>query len=103
MIRKMLAGAALAASVAVVGAAAAPATAIGNVRGSLDKPCLGVPVKVVAGSFAGVIPVSAQDVGVLASPRNRQCAESPAQAESDELSHAVDDNPVLSGNGVANS
>ncbi len=82
MIKKMLAGAALAASVAAIGAVAAPqAMAIGNdsgsttvngngaesaygnthtsgiqspqiglVQGSLNKPCLGVPVRTNTGS-----------------------------------------------------
>ncbi|MFI0940824.1 rodlin [Streptomyces sp. NPDC021020] len=134
MIKKMLAGAALAASVAAVGVTAAPAMALGDdqgtttvngngaeqnygntvtsgtqspqiglVQGSVNKPCLGVPVKANVGSLIGLIPVTVQDVNVLTSPQNQQCAENSTQAQGDEpLSHIVDDIPVLSGNGTAN-
>ncbi|NJP42826.1 rodlin [Actinacidiphila epipremni] len=134
MIKKMLAGAALAASVVAVGATAAPAMALGDdqgtttvngngaeqnygntvtsgtespqlglVQGSLNKPCLGIPVKANVGSLVGLIPVTVQDVNVLTSPQNQQCAENSTQAQGDEpLSHIVDDIPVLSGNGTAN-
>jgi hypothetical protein len=134
MIKKMLAGAALAASVVAVGATAAPAMALGDdqgtttvngngaeqnygntvtsgtespqlglVQGSLNKPCLGIPVKANVGSLVGLIPVTVQDVNVLTSPQNQQCAENSTQAQGDEpLSHIVDDIPVLSGNGAAN-
>ncbi|WP_328466321.1 rodlin [Streptomyces sp. NBC_00448] len=135
MIKKMLAGAALAASVVAVGATAAPqAMAIGNdegtttvngngaeqaygntqtggtqspqiglVQGTLNKPCLGVPVKANVGSLIGLIPVTVQDVNVLTSPQNQQCTENSTQAQGDEpLSHVLSNIPVLSGNGVAN-
>ncbi|MBM9505777.1 rodlin [Actinacidiphila acididurans] len=134
MIKKMLAGAALAASVVAMGATASPAMAIGNdegtttvngngatqaygntatggtespelglVQGSLNKPCVGLPVKANAGSLIGAIPVTAQDLNVLASPQNEQCAENSTQAKGDEpLSHLLDNIPVLSANGVAN-
>jgi hypothetical protein len=136
MIKKMLAGAALAASVAAIGATAAPqAMAIGNdagtttvngngaeqaygnthtggtqspqiglVQGTLNKPCVGLPLKANVGSLIGLIPITVQDVNVLSSPQNQQCAENSTQAKGDEpLSHLVDNIPVLSGNGAANS
>ncbi|WNI16480.1 rodlin [Actinacidiphila sp. ITFR-21] len=135
MIKKMLAGAALAASVVAVGATAAPqAMAIGNdqgtttvngngaaqaygntytsgtespqiglIQGTLNKPCIGLPVKANVGSLIGLIPITVQDVNVLASPQNQQCAENSTQAKGDEpLSHILDNIPVLSGNGAAN-
>jgi hypothetical protein len=135
MIKKMLAGAALAASVAAIGATAAPqAMAIGNdegtttvngngasqaygntvtggtqspqlglVQGTLNKPCIGLPVKANVGSLVGVVPVTVQDINVLTSPQNQQCAENSTQAQGDEpLSHIVDNIPVLSGNGAGN-
>jgi hypothetical protein len=135
MIKKMLAGAALAASVVAVGATAAPqAMAIGNdegtttvngngaeqsfgntltggtqspqiglVQGTLNKPCLGVPVKANVGSLVGLVPVTVQDINVLTSPQNQQCTENSTQAQGDEpLSHILSNIPVLSGNGVAN-
>ncbi|WP_329177221.1 MULTISPECIES: rodlin [unclassified Streptomyces] len=134
MIKKMLAGAALAASVVAVGAAAAPAMAIGNdtgtttvngngavqaygntvtggtqspqlglIQGTLNKPCIGLPVKANVGSLIGLIPITVQDVNVLSSPQNQQCAENSTQAKGDEpLSHILDNIPVLSGNGAAN-
>jgi hypothetical protein len=134
MIKKMLAGAALAASVVAVGVTAAPAMALGDdlgtttvngnsaeqnygetltsgtnspalglVQGSLNKPCLGIPVDANVGSVAGAIPITAQDLNVLSSPQDEQCAENSTQAQGDEpLSHIVDDIPVLSGNGTSN-
>lgn len=76
----------------------------GLVQGSLNKPCVGMPAKVDAGSPAGVVPVAVQDVNVLSSPRNQQCTENSTQAKGDEqLSHVLDSIPVLSGNGTGNS
>ncbi|MFC4031819.1 rodlin [Streptomyces polygonati] len=77
---------------------------IGLVQGSLNKLCLGVPAKANVGSLIGLlIPVTAQDIQVLSSPQNQQCAEGSTQAKGDEpLSHIADDIPVLSGNGLAN-
>ncbi|MFC8898557.1 rodlin [Streptomyces cinereoruber] len=73
------------------------------VQGSLNKLCLGVPVKGNLGSLVGGIPITVQDVNVLSSPQNQQCAENSTQAKGDEpLSHILSDIPVLSGNGVAN-
>jgi hypothetical protein len=134
MIKKMLAGAALAASVVAVGVTAAPAMAIGNdegtttvngngaeqaygnthtggiqspqiglVQGTLNKPCLGVPVKANVGSLIGLVPITVQDVNVLTSPQNQQCAENSSQIQGDEpVSHVLSNIPVLSGNGAAN-
>ncbi|GAA3480122.1 rodlin [Streptomyces yanii] len=135
--KKMMAGAAVAASLVGLSAAAAPAAmAIGNdqgttsvngnngqqafgnsvtqgdhspqaqlVQGSLNKACVGLPAKTNAGSLVGVlVPVAVQDVNVLHSPQNQQCAENSTQAKGDEaLSHIADDIPVLSGNGSLNS
>ncbi|MFF8374767.1 rodlin [Streptomyces sp. NPDC015661] len=74
------------------------------VQGSLNKLCLGVPVKGNVGSVVGIlVPVAVQDVNVLSSPQNQQCAENSTQAKGDEpLSHLVEDIPVLSGNGAYN-
>jgi hypothetical protein len=76
---------------------------IGLAQGSLDKLCLGVPVKADLGSLIGGVPITAQDVNVLSSPQNQQCAEGSTQSKGDEpLSHIADDIPLLSGNGVRN-
>ncbi|WP_369146177.1 rodlin [Streptomyces sp. R44] len=73
------------------------------VQGSLNKLCLGVPVKGNLGSIVGAVPITVQDVNVLSSPQNQQCAENSTQAKGDEpLSHLVEDIPVLSGNGAFN-
>ncbi|MFF2653079.1 rodlin [Streptomyces sp. NPDC058045] len=73
------------------------------VQGSLNKPCVGLPAKVNAGSLVGLVPVTVQDINVLSSPQNQQCTENSTQAKGDEpLSHILDDIPVLSANGVAN-
>nr|WSY54785.1 rodlin [Streptomyces sp. NBC_00886] len=73
------------------------------IQGSLNKPCVGLPAKLNAGSLVGVVPVSVQDIPVLSAPQNQQCVENSTQAKGDEpLSHILDDIPVLSGNGVRN-
>ncbi|NML52991.1 RdlA protein [Streptomyces sp. R302] len=74
------------------------------VQGSLNKPCVGLPAKVNAGSIVGLVPIAVQDINVLSSPQNQQCVENSTQAKGDEpLSHILSDIPVLSGNGAGNS
>jgi hypothetical protein len=73
---------------------------IGLVQGSLNKPCVAVAGKANVGSLIGLIPITVQDVNVLSSPQNQQCAENSTQAKRDEpLSHILSDIPILSGNG----
>ncbi|MGW1146487.1 rodlin [Streptomyces sp. NPDC002454] len=136
MFKKVMAAAAVSASViGASAAAAAPAMAIGNdagtttvngnaatqaygnsathgnwspqfalIQGSLNKPCMGLPAKVNAGSLIGLIPITVQDVNVLSSPQNQQCVENSSQVKGDEpLSHLLEDIPILSGNGAGNS
>ncbi|MER6953844.1 rodlin, partial [Streptomyces sp. NPDC000618] len=101
MIKKVLAAAAVAASVVgVSAAAAAPALAIGNdsgttsasgngasqsfgnsatfgnmspqmalIQGSLNKPCIGLPVKGNLQGLVGAVPINVQDINVLSSPQ----------------------------------
>ncbi|MGP3772921.1 rodlin [Streptomyces sp. SDT5-1] len=74
------------------------------IQGSLNKPCIGLPAKVNAGSLVGVVPVSVQDIPILSAPQNQQCTENSTQAKGDEpLSHVLEDIPVLAGNGVGNN
>ncbi|MFB7271404.1 rodlin [Streptomyces sp. NPDC056244] len=76
---------------------------LGLVQGSLNKPCVGLPIKANLGSLIGAIPVTVQDINVLSSPQNQQCVENSTQAKGDEpLSHILDDIPILSGNGANN-
>ncbi|MEU3184405.1 rodlin [Streptomyces sp. NPDC006923] len=136
MIKKVMAMAAVAASVVGISAAAVPqALAIGNddgttsasgngaaqsfgnaktygdmspqvelIQGSLNKLCVGAPATVNTVTLAEAAPISLQDINVLSSPQNQQCAENSTQAKGDEpLSHILDDIPVLSGNGVRNN
>jgi hypothetical protein len=122
MIKKMLAGAALAASVITVGATA-PAMAIGNeggstaadgngasqvygntatggvqspqiglVQGTLNKPCVGLPHKANLGSLIGFIPITAQDLTPLSSPQTQQCTENSSQIKKDEALSHILDN-----------
>ncbi|MFI9547049.1 rodlin [Streptomyces sp. NPDC052016] len=125
MIKKVLATAAVAASAVGVAAAPALAIgndsgttsasgngahqAFGNsatyghmspqmalIQGSLNKPCVGLPAKVNAGSLVGVVPIQVTDINVLSSPQNQQCVENSTQAKGDEpLSHILDDISVL--------
>ncbi|POX38023.1 RdlA protein [Streptomyces sp. Ru73] len=75
----------------------------GLVQNSLNDLCLGVPAKVNVGSLIGLIPITVQDVNVLANPQNQQCAENSTQNKGDDsLSHIVDDIPILSENGTGN-
>ncbi|WP_306318477.1 MULTISPECIES: rodlin [unclassified Streptomyces] len=76
---------------------------LGAVQGSLNKLCIGLPVKGNAGSIVGGVPVAAQDVPILSAPQNQQCAVNSTQAKGDEpLAHVLGDIPVLSANGVGN-
>ncbi|GAA1896531.1 rodlin [Streptantibioticus ferralitis] len=72
---------------------------IGLVQGTLNKPCVAVPIKdvqVVAGLALGV-----QDL--LAQNGEQTCAENSSFEQGDApLSHILDNIPVLSGNGVGN-
>lgn len=73
------------------------------VQGSLNKPCVGLPLKANVGSLIGFIPITVQDVNVLSNPQNQQCTDNSTQAKGDEpLSHILSDIPVLSGNGAGN-
>ena len=73
------------------------------IQGSLNKPCIGLPAKANLGSLVGGIPVSVQDLNVLSSPQNQQCAENSVQTKGDEpLSHLLEDLPILCGIGAAN-
>ncbi|EPH44722.1 hypothetical protein STRAU_2280 [Streptomyces aurantiacus JA 4570] len=56
------------------------------VQGSLNKLCLGVPVKANIGSLVGLLNIAVQDI-----PKGDE-----------PLSHILSDIPVLSGNGRAN-
>ncbi|MEU3045516.1 rodlin [Streptomyces sp. NPDC006984] len=72
------------------------------IQGSLNKPCVGLPLKANVGSLVGAVPVAVQDVPVLSAPQNQQCVENSTQAKGDEpLSHILNDIPVLSGNGLS--
>ncbi|MFF9482098.1 rodlin [Streptomyces sp. NPDC014733] len=73
------------------------------VQGSLNKLCVGLPLKANVGSLIGLVPIAVQDVNVLSNPQNQQCTENSTQAKGDEpLSHLLDDISALSGNGVGN-
>ncbi|MER8017509.1 rodlin [Streptomyces griseoluteus] len=74
------------------------------VQSSVNKLCVGLPVKANVQSVLALVNVGVQDIPVLSSPQNQQCAENSTQAKNDEpLSHLVDDVSVLAGNGVANN
>ncbi|GHE64013.1 RdlA protein [Streptomyces vinaceus] len=74
------------------------------VQGTLNKPCIGLPVKVNAQSILAALNIGVQDVNVLSNPMNQQCTENSTQAKGDEpLSHILDNIPVLSGNLSAGS
>ncbi|SDN95418.1 rodlin [Actinacidiphila guanduensis] len=73
---------------------------IGLVQGSLNKPCVAVPVNADLGSLVGLVPITVQDINVLDSSQNQQCAQNSSQIQGDgPLSHLLSDDAVLSGNG----
>ncbi|MCC9704130.1 RdlA protein [Streptomyces sp. MNU76] len=125
--KKLWATAAVAASIASLGAATAPQAladdagttsfsgngahqAFGNsvtkgdmspqlslVQGSLNKPCIGLPLKLNTATAGTAV---LQDVPILSAPQNQQCTENSTQAKGDEpLSHILSDIPILSDNG----
>jgi hypothetical protein len=71
------------------------------IQGSLNKPCIALPSKInTAGPVGGLL---LQDVPILSSSQNQQCAENSTQAKGDDpLSHLLDDISLLAGNGVGN-
>ncbi|MFD6974863.1 rodlin [Streptomyces sp. NPDC059979] len=74
------------------------------IQGSLNKPCIALPAKVNAQGILQALTLGIQDVNVLSSPQNQQCAENSTQAKGDEaLSHILSNIPVLSGNLSAGS
>ncbi|MFJ9039990.1 rodlin [Streptomyces sp. NPDC102406] len=73
------------------------------VQGSLNKPCVGLPVKANIQNIVGLVNVGIQDLPILSAPQTQQCVENSTQAKGDEpLSHVLDDIPVLSSNGTQN-
>ncbi|MFI1681871.1 MULTISPECIES: rodlin [unclassified Streptomyces] len=73
------------------------------VQGSLNKPCIGLPVKANIQNIVGLVNVGLQDIPILSAPQNQQCTENSTQAKGDEpLSHILSDIPLLSGNGEHN-
>ncbi|MEE1797116.1 rodlin, partial [Streptomyces sp. JV176] len=75
----------------------------GLIQGTLNKPCIGLPIKANVGSLIGAVPIAVQVINVLSSPQNQQCVQNSSQAKVDEpLSHILDDIPVLSGTGAGN-
>jgi len=72
-------------------------------QGSLNKLCVGLPVKGNVGGLALIGGVALQDIPILSAPQNQQCAENSTQAKGDEpVSHILSNIPVLSGNGTGN-
>ncbi|MBD9723290.1 rodlin [Streptomyces caniscabiei] len=69
------------------------------VQGSLNKPCIGLPLKGNIGGI-GALGLAVQDIPILSAPQNQQCTENSTQAKGDEpLSHILSDIPILSDNG----
>ncbi|OEJ40032.1 RdlA protein [Streptomyces agglomeratus] len=130
MLKKMMATAAVAASVVGFGAAGAgqaiaagddqaTANASGNgsvqkygnsitkgkqspqlsiIQGTLNKPCVTVPVKNLQNVL--IINIGVQDI--LSNPQEQQCAESSSQNKDDEtLSHVLDN--AIAANGAENN
>ncbi|MFJ6757529.1 MULTISPECIES: rodlin [unclassified Streptomyces] len=77
---------------------------LGVVQGTLNKPCIGLPVKINAQSLLAAANIGLQDFQIASNPQNQQCTENSTQAKGDEtLSHILDNIPILSGNASAGS
>ncbi|MEV6549937.1 rodlin [Streptomyces sp. NPDC051597] len=74
------------------------------VQGTLNKPCIGLLQKLDVQNIVALVNVGIQDIYVLTQQQNQQCTENSSQEEGDaQLSHIVDNIPVLSGNGASGS
>ncbi|QEV19272.1 rodlin [Streptomyces alboniger] len=72
-------------------------------QGSLNKLCVGLPVKGNIQNIVALVNVGIQDIPILSAPQTQQCTENSTQAKGDEpLSHILSDISALSANGVAN-
>ena len=109
MIKQGLATAALVLTLGVVSVAPASADSgsadespqLSLISGSLNKLCLGIPIKADIQSLVALVNVGVQDIPILSARQNQQCTENSTQAKGDEpLSHILDDIPILSSNGV---
>jgi hypothetical protein len=93
------------AAIGLLGAAGAPAMAVDRdadsgrlalLRGSLHKPCLGLPVKADVGSLVGVVPVSVHDIPFPSDSEIQPCTENSTQAKGDTtLANALRDLSLL--------
>ncbi|MFK4065172.1 rodlin [Streptomyces sp. NPDC029674] len=73
------------------------------VQGSLNKLCVGLPVKANIQNIVALVNIGVQDIPILSAPQMQQCVENSTQAKGDEpLSHILEDLPILSGNGAHN-
>ncbi|WP_338931672.1 rodlin [Streptomyces netropsis] len=130
MLKKVLATAAMTAS--AVGAMTSPALAIGDdggdvangnaaktgygntktggkespqmslIQGTLNKPCLGIG-KIGLQGLVGAVPINVQDVPILTSQQQQQCTDNSTISDGDDqLSHILDEIPIISGNGSGN-
>ncbi|WP_370423781.1 rodlin [Streptomyces sp. QH1-20] len=131
MLKKVLATTAM--TVSAVGAITAPAMAIGNdngdvangnaaktgygntktggeqspqmslIQGTLNKPCLGIG-KIGVQSLIALLNIGIQDIPILTSQQQQQCTDNSTISDGDDqLSHILDEIPILSGNGSGNS
>ncbi|MEV6549933.1 rodlin [Streptomyces sp. NPDC051597] len=74
------------------------------VQGSLNKLCLGALQKVDVQNIVALVNVGLQDIYVLTQQQNQQCTENSTQQQDDaQLSHILDNIPVLSGNAASGS
>ncbi|MFK4065170.1 rodlin [Streptomyces sp. NPDC029674] len=73
------------------------------IQGTLNKPCIGLPVKANIQNIVALVNIGIQDIPILSAPQTQQCTENSTQAKGDEpLSHILSDIPLLSANGEHN-
>ncbi|MFK0293051.1 rodlin [Streptomyces sp. NPDC090442] len=78
-------------------------TQLGLTSGTLNDFCVGLPAKGDLQSVFAGVNVGVQDIPVLSSLQNQQCAKNSTQAKGDEaLSHILSHIPIVSANGVKN-
>ncbi|MDF3288290.1 MULTISPECIES: rodlin [Streptomyces] len=78
---------------------------IGLVQGTLNKPCIAIPIRNVQANvpIVNLVPINVQLQDIINQNGSQMCTENSSFSQGDApLSHILDNIPVLSGNGAAN-
>ncbi|MEU1075237.1 MULTISPECIES: rodlin [unclassified Streptomyces] len=77
---------------------------IALIQGSFNKPCIALPAKANVQNILALVNVGIQDIPILTQQQTQQCTENSTQQQGDgQLSHILNNIPLLSGNGGSGS